>query len=732
MGRDREIVPCSRSKEERTSKILQVVQISMLPRRTAFMLFKLEVTKKAPRMWLWVPVVSEFSDIFPNDFLGIPPEREINFGIDVIPDAQPISIPPYRMALVELKELKEQLKDLLDKGFMRPIISPWGASVLFVRNKDGTLRMCIDYRQLNKVSIKNKYPLPRIDDLFDQLQGASYFCKIDFRSGYHQLRARGVDIPKTAFRTRYGHYEFLVISFGLTNASVTFMDLMNRFFWQYFDMFVIVFIDDILIYSRSENDHMDHLRIVLQVLKDHQLFTKFSKCEFWLRSVAFLGHIVSSKGTEVDPKKTDSVKSWPRPLLPTDIRSFLGLAGYYRRFVEGFSSIASPLTALTQKKAKFVWSEACEKSFQELKDRLTSAPVLTLPKHPGKANVVADALSRLSMGSVAHVEDEKKELVRDVHRLARYQGRLCVLDVDGLREKILDEAHGSRYSIHSGATKMYRNLRKVYWWNGLKKDITDFVAKCLICQQVKAEHLRPGGLSQDIDIPTWKWEDVNMDFVAFQKGLGTNVKLSTTFHPQTDGQAKRTIKILEDMFRACVIDFKGGVDLWLVGLKMAQSRQKSYADVRKRDLEFEVNDWVYLKISPMKGVMRFGKKGKLSPRYVGPYRILKCIGKVAYELDLPNELAPVHPIFHVSMLKKCIGDPVSIIPLEGLEIDKSLSYEEISIEILDRQVKRLRNKEVASVKVLWRNHLVEGATWEAEADMKSRCPHIFPSTPIQA
>ncbi|KAH0729809.1 hypothetical protein KY289_000997 [Solanum tuberosum] len=297
-----------------------------------------------------VPVVNEFPDVFPDDLYGTAPEWEIDFGIDLLPDTQPISIPPYRMAPTEIKELKEQLKDLLDKGFIQPSISPWGAPVLFVRKKDGSLRMCIDYHQLNKVIVKNKYPLSRIDDLFDQLQGASYFSIIDLRSGYHQLRVRGDDIPKTALRTQYGHYEFLVISFGLTNAPAAFMDLMNRMFRKYLDMFVIVSIGDILIYSRSENEHVDHLRIVLQVFKDYQLFEKFSKCEFWLRSVAFLGHIVFNKGIEVDHKKMDVVKSLPRPLIPSDIRSFLGLAGYYRRFVEGFLSIASPLTALTKKK----------------------------------------------------------------------------------------------------------------------------------------------------------------------------------------------------------------------------------------------------------------------------------------------------------------------------------------------------------------------------------------------
>ena len=326
-----------------------------------------------------VPIVNEFLDVFPDDLPGVPPEREIDFGIDLLPDTQPISIPPYRMAPTELKELKEQLRELLEKGFIRPSISPWGAPVFFVRKKDGSLRMCIDYRQLNKVTIKNKYPLPRIDDLFDQLQGANHFSKIDLRSGYHQLRVRECDIPKIAFRTRYGHFEFVVMSFGLTNAPAVFMDLMNRVFKPYLDSFVVVFIDDILIYSRGEEEHKSHLRIVLQTLREKQLFAKFSKCEFWLKEVAFLGHVVSGDGIKVDPKKTEAVKNWPRPLTSSEIRSFLGLAGYYRRFVQGFSSIASPLTRLTQKKVKFQWSDDFERSFQTLKDRLTSTPILTLP-----------------------------------------------------------------------------------------------------------------------------------------------------------------------------------------------------------------------------------------------------------------------------------------------------------------------------------------------------------------
>ncbi|WOH01704.1 hypothetical protein DCAR_0521089 [Daucus carota subsp. sativus] len=276
-----------------------------------------------------VSVAREFPDVFPEDLDGLPPHREVEFSIDLIPGAQPISKAPYRMAPLELQELKEQLQELLDKGFIRPSVSPWGAPVLFVKKKDGSMRLCIDYRELNRITVKNRYPLPRIDDLFDQLQGAKYFSKIDLRSGYHQLRVKASDIPKTAFRTRYGHYEFLVMSFGLTNAPAVFMDLMNRVFKDFLDKFVIVFIDDILVYSKTKEEHEEHLRVVLETLREHKLYAKYKKCEFWLDQVAFLGHIVSADGIKVDPGKVEAITNWPRPSTVTEVRSFLGLAGYY-------------------------------------------------------------------------------------------------------------------------------------------------------------------------------------------------------------------------------------------------------------------------------------------------------------------------------------------------------------------------------------------------------------------
>ncbi|KAI0519572.1 hypothetical protein KFK09_007023 [Dendrobium nobile] len=236
-----------------------------------------------------ISVVQEFADVFPEELVGLPLDRDVEFSIDIFLGTAPISKAPYRMAPKELSELKVQLQELVDRGFVRPSVSPWGAPVLFVKKKDGTLRMCIDYRDLNKVTIKNKYPLPRIDDLFDQLSGSSVFSKIDLRSGYYQVKVKEADVVKTAFSTRYGHYEFLVMPFGVTNASAIFMDLMNRVFREYLDQFVIVFIDDILVYSASEDEHARHLSIVLETLRRHQLYVKFSKCEFWLGAFLFWG-----------------------------------------------------------------------------------------------------------------------------------------------------------------------------------------------------------------------------------------------------------------------------------------------------------------------------------------------------------------------------------------------------------------------------------------------------------
>ncbi|GKA30066.1 putative reverse transcriptase domain-containing protein [Tanacetum coccineum] len=302
-------------------------------------------------------VVTDFPKVFPKDLPGLPPTRQVEFQIDLIPGAAPVARAPYRLAPSEMKELSDQLKELSDKGFIRPSSLPWGALVLFYKKKNGSFRMCIDYRELNKLTVKNRYPLPWIDDLFDQLQGSKVYSKIDLRLGYHQLRVREKDIPKTAFRTRYGHYEFQVMPFGLTNASAVFMDLMNRVRKPYLDKFMIVFIDDILIYSKNKSEHEEHLKAILKLLK---------KEEF--------------KGIHVDPAKIESIKDWASPKTPTEIRQFLGLVRYYRRFIEGFSKITKSMTKLTQKGVKFDWGDKEEAAFQLIKQKLCSAPILALPE----------------------------------------------------------------------------------------------------------------------------------------------------------------------------------------------------------------------------------------------------------------------------------------------------------------------------------------------------------------
>jgi hypothetical protein len=302
-----------------------------------------------------IRVVQDFPDVFSEELPGMPPDRDIEFLIELLPVTPPISKRPYTMPVNELVELKKQIAELQAKGFIQPSSSPWGAPVLYVEKKDGTQRMCVDYRSLIEVTIKNKYPLPRIEDLFEQMKGISVFSKIDLRSGYHQLKIRESDIPKTAFHTRYGLYEYTVMSFGLTNAPAYFMYLMNKVFMEYLDRFILVFIDDILIFSKTMEEHEEHLRLVLEKLRSNQLYAKFSKCEFWLTEVAFFRHVISAGGVSVDPGKVKDVLNWIPPITVSEIQSFLGLAGYYRR-IKDFSKIAKPMTKLLEKNKAFEWT----------------------------------------------------------------------------------------------------------------------------------------------------------------------------------------------------------------------------------------------------------------------------------------------------------------------------------------------------------------------------------------
>jgi hypothetical protein len=329
--------------------------------------------------------------VFPDGLPGMSPERVIKFKIELDFGTAPISKAPYKMSPVELKELKIQLQGLLDKGYICPSISPWGCSALFVEKKDKELRLCVDYRLLNVVTIKNMCPLLCIDILLDQLAGAQVFSKIDLCSSYHQIKIHVEDIPKIAFTTIYGLFEYLVKSFGLTNASAHFMYLMNSVFMSELDKFVMVFIDDILIYLRSMEEHEEHLQIVLQWLREHQLYAKFSKCEFWIKEVPFLGHVISPEGIAVDPGKVKEVLEWKPPTTVSEVRNFLGLAGYYCRFIPNFSKIAKPITELLKKENKYLWSEACDEAFKHLKKLLTTSPVLAQPDTNKSFDVYCDA-----------------------------------------------------------------------------------------------------------------------------------------------------------------------------------------------------------------------------------------------------------------------------------------------------------------------------------------------------
>ena len=345
-------------------------------------------------------LLSEYQDVFPDDLPhGLPPARAIDHKIELQPGTSPPNRPVYRMSQSELQEVKRQLEELISKGFIQPSTSPYGAPILFVKKKDGTLRMCVDYRALNSATIKNSYPLPRIDELLDRLHGASVFSKIDLRSGYHQIRIHTEDIPKTAFRTRYGLYEFTVLPFGLCNAPATFQRLMNDVFRPHLDDFVLVYLDDVLIYSKTPEEHLRHLRQVFDLLRLHRLHGKLSKCEFGVHTITFLGHVLSADGIHPDPSKVSAIKDWPTPGSVADLRSFLGLSNYYRRFVKDYSKLALPLTNMLSTKGAWTWGPTEQAAFLHLNNALSNAPVVQSPDFSKPFLLRTDA-SGFALGAV--------------------------------------------------------------------------------------------------------------------------------------------------------------------------------------------------------------------------------------------------------------------------------------------------------------------------------------------
>ncbi|GJS65544.1 putative reverse transcriptase domain-containing protein [Tanacetum coccineum] len=444
--------------------------------------------------------------------------------LELIPGATPVVKSPYRLAHSELEELLGQLKELQDKGFIRPSSSPWGAPILFVKKKDGSFRMCIEYRELNKLTVKNRYPLPRIDDLFDQLQGSKFFSKIDLRSGYHQLRVHEDDIPKTAFRTCYGHFEYTVMPFGLTNALAVFMDLMNKVCRPYLDKFVMVFIDDILIYSKTREEHVEHLRLVLGLLKKEKLYAKFSKCEFWLREVQFLRHVINGNGIHVDLSKIEAVKNRKAPKTPTEAHSIklcdapvLALLDGLEDFMVYYDASGIGLGCVLMQRGKVIAYASRQLKIHEKNytthDLELGAVVFALKiwrhyLYGTKSSSIKDRI----LAAQKEVVDEFAGLQKGLDEMIeqRSDGTLYYLDriwvplKGDVRTLIMDEAHKSKYSIHPGVDKMYYDLRDRYCWPGIKKDIVEYVSKCLTCMKVKVKHQMPSGLLQQHEIPVWK------------------------------------------------------------------------------------------------------------------------------------------------------------------------------------------------------------------------------------
>nr|GEU31107.1 putative reverse transcriptase domain-containing protein [Tanacetum cinerariifolium] len=723
----------------------------------------------------------ELADVSPEDLPCLPLARPIEFQIDLIPGAAPVARASYRLAPNKMKELSEQLQDLFYKGFIRPSSSPWGASVLFVKKKDGSFRMCIDYR-------------------------SSIYSRINLRSGYHQLRVREQDIPKIVFRTRYGHYEFQVMPFRLTNAPA------------------------------DKKEHEEHLKAILKLLKKEKLYAKFSKCEFWILKIAKSMTKLTQKGIkfnwgEKEENTFQLIKhklcSAPILALPEGSEDFLV---YYDASHKGLCDLLmqrEKVIAYASRQLKvheknytthdlelgsvvfalkiwrhYLYGTKCtvfthHKSLQHILDQkelnmrqcrwleLLSDYDCDIRYHPGKANVVADALSRkerikplrvralvMTIGldlpkqilkveiKALKPENLKNEDVggmisKDIPKEKlepRADGTLCLNGrswlpcYDDLRSVIMHESHKLKYSIHSGSNKMYQGMKKLYWWPNMKANITTYVSKCLTCARVKAEHQRPSGLLVQLMIHEWKWDNITMDFITklpnSSQGFDTiwvivdRLTKSTHFLPirendLLDNLSERTIQTLEDMLHACVIDFgkewvkhlplckfsynnsyhasikaapyealygrkcRSPVCWAKVGeaqltrpkliqettekivlikqrIQAAQDRKKSYADLKRKLMEFEIGDMVMLKVSPWKGVVRFGKRGKLNMRYVRPFKVLAKVGKVAYRLELPQELSIVHHTFHVSNLKKCYADEILVMSLEGIHVDDKL------------------------------------------------------------
>nr|GEV86696.1 putative reverse transcriptase domain-containing protein [Tanacetum cinerariifolium] len=621
-------------------------------------------------------VVQDFSDVFPEELPAIPLKHEVEFGIELVSGTQPISKASYTMTLIELKELKEKLQKLLNLGFICSSVSPWGSPVMFLRVKEQ-------------------------------------------------------DIPKTAFHTRYGHYEFLVMSFGLTNASAMFMDLMNRIFHVYLDKFVIVFIDGILVYTKTKDEHEEHLRIVLGTLRQKKLYAKFSKFEFWLGQVAFLGHIVSADGIAMDPAK---------------------------EIVEGFSHLALLLKKLMRKGEKFVWDEEQEKSFEELKKRLVSAPILTLPSSSGGLQIYSDA-SKKGLGYVLMQQGKKElnmkqgrflELLKDYDTNIQYHPRKA----NKWDEISIDFVTGlpRTQKKNDANCVVVDRLTKSTHFLPIRKDFLISRLANIFQQEIIRLHGTPAAIVSDMDLcftvaynNCWHasikaapyellygrkyrvpicWNEVGERVIEGSELIEvTNEKVTV---------AKENLKEVRVAYNNC----------WHASIKAAPYEllygRKCRAPICWNEVGEHVIEGLELievtnekvtvakeKLKEVRGVRQFGIKGKLSLRFIGPFEILDRVGKVSYRLALPPQLSHVHNVFPVSLLRGYKYHPLQVVSYLLDQIHEDLSLVEEPEQILDRQERVMRNKTIPFVKIIWKNHPEREATWETEESMRASYPHAL-------
>lgn len=903
---------------------------------------------------------------------GLPPSRLCDHRIPLQPDANPIKVRPYRYPHSQKTEIETMVDQMLREGLIEPSNSPFSSPIILVKKKDGTWRFCTDYRALNAITVKDAYPIPVVDELLDELHGAKYFSKLDLRSGYHQVLLHPEDKFKTAFRTHHGHFQWVVMPFGLTNAPATFQSLMNGIFQFAMRKFVLIFFDDILIYSADWESHLQHLEIVLITLNKHQLFAKFSKCEFGMIQIEYLGHTVSAMGVQMEKSKVEAIIQWPTPTNIKQLRGFLGLSGYYRRFIANYASVAHPLTELLKKDA-FQWSVIAQEAFQHLKQKITTAPVLKLPdfskhfvletdasglgigavlsqdqhpiaffskkltpamqkqsayvrelfavteavskfrhylvghkfiirtdqeslKHlcqqtiqtpeqqrwlpkllgydfsieykPGRDNIPADALSRCYLMALSSrncfvtsqlqklqqqdpycvnkltalqqgTNDDTKFTLRQ--NLLCYDSRIVVPDNSEIKTQLLQEYHATRLGGHAGSLRTYARISSHFYWQGLRRDVVEFVKKCMICQKAKTDNTHPAGLLQPLPIPQKIWEEIAMDFIiglpnskgftvilvvvdrlskfghfiplrndfssttvatafiqniiklhgvpksivtdrdriflskfwrSLFQAMGTTLAMSTAYHPQSDGQTEALNKCLEMYLRCFVaenpktwLDLLPWAQYWyntsfhcsagmspfqivygreppslityysnendipdiasllqqrdkvLQQLKQnlvkAQQHMKKMADKRRKEISFEEGQWVFVKLQPYRQhSLALRKNQKLSMRYFGPFQVLKRIGTVAYQLALPEE-ARIHSVFHVSLLKKCEGDPgaqANSIPLPLMTNETGPCLQPISI--LQTRTILKDNQWVKQVLIQWEGSTATDNSWE--------------------